>query len=206
MDLLAFAKGPALHWALVIMVFGFFWRLSQFLFDPSSRDLYWAHKQFGLPAARREIDSYVMHAGVFIVVFGFTPHIVLIRDLTGPEWPGLPIGMIWFAGSLTVVVMIALLLYRLLVGRSSQSQPGSSNFDDYFSWMVVFAPMATGLLAYPHLGGASLGGPYAAVLAVHILSAELLMVWLPFGKLMHIAMMPVFRITVRAVQFLHARL
>jgi len=56
-----------------------------------------------------------------------------------------------------------------------------SNFDDYFSWFVTFAPLATGLLAFSHLAG----WPYERLLAFHLLSVELLLVWFPFGKLMH---------------------
>ena len=112
MDLLAFARGPALHWSLVIMVFGFCFRLSRFLLDRGSRDVYWARKPFTLPAGRRQIDSHLMHLGIFAVVFGFAPHIVLITDLTGLSWPGLPIGVIWFAGATTVVALVALMAYR----------------------------------------------------------------------------------------------
>jgi len=36
------------------------------------------------------------------------------------------------------------------------------------------------MMAYSHVGP-----PYQTMLAVHILSVELLLVWFPFGKLMH---------------------
>jgi hypothetical protein len=36
------------------------------------------------------------------------------------------------------------------------------------------------MLAYSHVGG-----PYPKLLATHLLSVELLLVWFPFGKLMH---------------------
>jgi nitrate reductase gamma subunit len=55
-----------------------------------------------------------------------------------------------------------------------------SNFDDYMSWFLTFTPLVTGMAAYTHFGG-----PYQLVLAVHILSVEALMIWFPFGKLMH---------------------
>jgi hypothetical protein len=63
-----------------------------------------------------------------------------------------------------------------------------SGFDDYFSWAVVLAPLATGMIAI-HQSYAP-GGPPAAPLdplplALHLLSVELLFVWLPFGKLAH---------------------
>jgi nitrate reductase gamma subunit len=55
-----------------------------------------------------------------------------------------------------------------------------SNFDDYFSWFVTITPIATGMLAYAHYGA-----PYPTLLGLHLLSVELLMLWFPFGKLMH---------------------
>jgi nitrate reductase gamma subunit len=65
-----------------------------------------------------------------------------------------------------------------------------SVFDDYFTWSAVFVAMLTGLLCYPHVGGAPAFGPYAMLLTAHLLAVELLMVWLPFGKLIHVAFMP----------------
>jgi nitrate reductase gamma subunit len=41
-------------------------------------------------------------------------------------------------------------------------------------------PLLTGMMAYSHVGP-----PYQTTLAMHILSVELLLVWFPFGKLMH---------------------
>ena len=55
-----------------------------------------------------------------------------------------------------------------------------SNFDDYFSWFVTMLPMVTGLIIPLRIGLR-----YEDLLAVHILSVVLLMVWLPFGKLGH---------------------
>jgi hypothetical protein len=55
-----------------------------------------------------------------------------------------------------------------------------SNFDDYFSGFVAILPVATGLLIPVRFGFR-----YEDLLAIHILSVALFMVWLPFGKLGH---------------------
>jgi nitrate reductase gamma subunit len=55
-----------------------------------------------------------------------------------------------------------------------------SRGQDYLSWLVTFLPMLTGYLAFHQ---ALL--PYKTMLALHILSVELLMVVFPFSKLMH---------------------
>ena len=55
-----------------------------------------------------------------------------------------------------------------------------SNFDDYFSWLMAILPIVTGLIIPLRLGVR-----YETLLAIHILSVALLMIWLPFGKLGH---------------------
>jgi nitrate reductase gamma subunit len=45
---------------------------------------------------------------------------------------------------------------------------------------VTFLPVLTGIVATTHLGAR-----YETLLALHILSVALLLIYLPFGKLMH---------------------
>jgi nitrate reductase gamma subunit len=52
-----------------------------------------------------------------------------------------------------------------------------SGFDDYFSWAIVVLPLATGMIAIQQ------SDPLP--LAIHLMSVELLFLWLPFGKLAH---------------------
>ena len=58
-----------------------------------------------------------------------------------------------------------------------------SNVDDYLSILVVLLPLISGVLAFAHVGAR-----YETLLALHLLSVELLMIWYPFGKLMHTIM------------------
>ncbi len=189
MNLLEFAEGPGLRWAMLVMVAGFCGRLVFSIIVRRDQDLYWAHKQFGIPGERWKLDSFLMHGALLVAVFGFAPHILLIRDLTGLQWPSLPIGVVWFAAATTVIAMLWLLAYRL----SERTRRELATVDDYFSWLLVFAAVVTGMLAFPHLGGGSIFGPYTMLLTAHLLSVELLMVYLPFGKLMHLILMPLFR-------------
>jgi len=53
-----------------------------------------------------------------------------------------------------------------------------SGFEDYLVWALTLAPILTGYLAYHRLLL-----PYDAMLGVHILSVELLLVVFPFTKL-----------------------
>ena len=55
-----------------------------------------------------------------------------------------------------------------------------STFEDWFTWAVTFLPVLTGWMAVQHLLL-----PYTTMLALHILSVEILLIVLPFSKLFH---------------------
>jgi len=186
MDALDFARGPGLHWALVIMVAGSFWRAADFALRRGERNLHWARKGLHVPNQRWQLDSYAMHGGLLIVMFGFAPHVLFIGALTGVQWPTLPIAIILVAAIVSLAAMVAVLVHRMMAREPSIF----SAFDDYFTWSAVFVAMLTGLICYPHVGGAPLVPPYAMLLTAHLLAVELLMIWLPFGKLIHVAFMP----------------
>lgn len=209
MDLLTFARGPALQWALVILVVGTVWRLAGILLlrrkpdytEPRSTHTWrgaaklivtrtWSKREFRASTAFGQTIGYVFHIGLAIVVFGFVPHILFIRSLTGLSWPGLPSSVVYVAGALTVAALVAALVRRL----SDPVMRLISNADDYFSWAITIAPVITGLLAAAHLGA-----PYQTLLAIHILSVCLLLAWLPFGKLMHVFLLFISRGTTGAL-------
>jgi len=193
MSVLNFARGPGLHWALVIMVAGSIWRAIDFAFRRRASDVYWARKGFHVPTRRWQIDSYGMHAGLLLVLFGFTPHILFIGALTGIAWPSLPTTLILAAAVISLGSMVAVLVHRMTTTEPSLF----TVFDDYFTWILVFTAMLTGLTCYPHVGGLALIKPYALLLAAHLLAVELLMIWLPFGKLIHVAFMPMLHAGIR---------
>ena len=195
MDLLEFARGPALQVAAYILVGGSIWRMVGIFMLKKKPDYSEPRKAGGIGAALKVIYSrsftappfrratlypkmlaYVMHIGLFMVVFLFVPHIVFFEGFLGFDWPGLPNNVIFFAGVATVVSGIALLVRRL----TDPVLKKISNFDDYFSWTVTILPVVTGLLIPVRMGIA-----YETLLSIHILSVALLMVWLPFGKLGH---------------------
>jgi len=201
MDPLDFARGPGLHAALVIMVAGFFWRGVDFALRRGEPNLHWARKGLHVPDRRWQIDSYAMHAGLLIVMFGVVPHILFISAITGLEWPSLPIAIVLAAAVISLASMIAVLIHRVRMPEPSIF----SAFDDYFTWSAVFVAMLTGLMCYPHLGGGPATAPYAVLLTAHLIAVEVLMIWLPFGKLIHVAFMPLIQAGV-AMRSLVARI
>ncbi len=209
MDLLSFARGPALYWSLAILIFGMLWRLTGILLQKRKPDFSeprstatwmgalklivirsWPHKEFASRTAFTVTVSYLFHIGLAIIVFGFLPHIVFLKDVFGISWPSLPNSVIYFAGALTIGALIAVMVRRLV----NPVLKLISNFDDYFSWFVTITPVFTGLLAAAHLGAR-----YETLLAIHILSIELLFIWFPFGKLMHATLVFVSRGTTGAL-------
>lgn len=195
MDLLSFARGPALQWSMTILAFGMAWRLTGILLKPQRRDLseprvasawrgawqmiarrMWPKPEFAAGSAMSTTLGYLFHVGLFVVFFLAAPHVLFVEDLLGISWPHLPNTVVTVAGAVTLAALLAMLVLRV----ASPVKRLLSNFDDYFSWFVTVAPVATGLAATAHVGGR-----YEDLLAWHILSAELLIAWLPFGKLMH---------------------
>jgi len=195
MDLLDFARGPALQVAAYIFVAGILWRLIGITMLKEKADFSEPRKPGGVAAALKVIYTrsftaapfkratlypkmlgYVLHIGFFVVIFLFVPHIVFFEGFLGFDWPGVPNNVIYLSGVATVVAGLALLVRRL----TNPVLKLISNFDDYFSWFVTMLPIVTGLIMPVRLGVR-----YETLLAIHILSVAVLMIWLPFGKLGH---------------------
>jgi nitrate reductase gamma subunit len=196
-ELLEFARGPALQFALTVFVAGIAFRIFSLLLMWRTRDSSEGstREKPVLVAAVREIirrlwpqaaykqrtlfaliNGYVMHIGLALCVFFLMPHILFLKDLFGLSWPGLPNNVIYAVGVITTVSMIAALIMRY----TNPAQRIISTFDDWFSWLVTFLPLVSGLVATSHLGAR-----YETLLALHILSVALFLIWIPFGKLMH---------------------
>ena len=200
MELLEFARGPGLAFSVGVLVFGLAWRLYAIFrrpvrpdhSEPRRRDL----AAGGLRAIFAKMlpprgvkirgaamaNAYAYHIGLALVVFGFAPHIAFIERHLGLSWPALPDAVFYIAAGVTVVGLLIALLRRLSDGVLRLL----SGFDDYFSWFVTMAPMLTGMALIP-------APAEPALLAIHLLSLELLLVWLPFGKLAHAALVFVSR-------------
>ena len=200
MSLLEFARGPALAFSVVVFALGLAWRLYRIWrrpvpvdhSEPRRRDLAAGGLRavFAkmLPPRGVEVrgaamaNAYAYHVGLALVAFGYAPHIAFIERHTGLAWPALPEPVFFVAAGITIVSLLIALLARL----TDPVLRLLSRFDDYFSWLVTMAPLLTGMALLP------LPAEPAAV-AIHLLSLELLLAWLPFGKLAHAALVFVSR-------------
>ena len=194
LQFLTWVRGPGLTIALTIFVVGVLWRLIEVFTLGRRRDVAPgrpAKGASGLHTVLRRslppdgmlkrapvayIAGYIFHIGLALVVFFFVPHIILVDELIGLSWPGLPSGVIDFVTVITMAAMLVLLADRL----ADPVKRFLSRFSDWFGWTVTFLPILTGWLAVQHLAL-----PYTTMLALHILSAEILLIVLPFSKLFH---------------------
>ncbi len=222
MDLLDFARGPALTTALLVFGLGTVWRLSRLLLRPRMRDLspprvgapspvigalsaivrsMWPRKAFGQAVQARAVNGYVFHLGLALVFFGYAPHIAFIQRLTGLAWPALPDLVMYIAAGATIVSMLLALASRM----TNPVLRKISIADDWISWTITFLPILTGMALISEPSAIVLARDhviYRAPLAAHLLTLELLLVWFPFGKLMH-AVLFIFSRGATGVRFSH---
>ena len=191
---LLWVRGPAFDVATIIMCAGIVVRLMEILLLGRKRNL--AEQRgselaggFGtilrrmLPDAgtfKRSsftvITGWVFHVGLFVVIFLFVPHILVFEEVTGLSWAGLPSNIVDAVTVVTIATLVAVLVYRLI----DPVQRMLSEFGDYLAWAVTILPLVTGWLAFHRVGAAP-----PMLVAIHILSVEVLMVLLPFTKLAH---------------------
>lgn len=200
MALLEFARGPGLAFAAFVFLFGLGWRLGGIFRRPARVDHSAPRRGDTVAGGLRAIfakmlpprtvkvrgvamaNAYAWHIALALVAFAFAPHIAFISRHTGIAWPALPDPVTYIATAVAIVGLLIALLARL----TDPVLRLLSSFDDYFSWLVTMAPLVTGMALLPM--------PAQPLwLAVHLLSLELLLVWLPFGKLAHAALVFVSR-------------
>jgi nitrate reductase gamma subunit len=195
MTLLDFARGPAMQIAIIIFVVGIFWRLVGVWALRQKKDLSearqkgawiggikglfvhaWPYKPFVPKVGTQYIVGYIIHLGLFIVLIFGTPHMLFFADIVNFTWWTLPGGVITAVAVITTLALFIALIKRL----TNPVQRLISNFDDYATWLLTTAPFVTGLMTkmnlWPH---------YETGLAIHLLSVWLLLIYFPFGKLMH---------------------
>lgn len=203
MDFLDWVRGPLLAAALFVFVAGVGWRIWALWRLPTSSPTAPARQPFGtadaLSASLRRmlphrgfhssatlvtINPYVFHLGLALVFFGYAPHIAFVQRLTGLHWPALPDLVMYLAAATTIVSLLMALLFRL----TDPVLQKISRADDHITWTLTLLPLFTGMgvVGEPSSTLLAHASPvYRDPLAIHLLSLELLLLWFPFGKLMH---------------------
>ena len=222
MDMLDWARGPLLTVAILVFVLGVAWRFFVLWRLPhasvasaparqafgtvdalkASLSKMVPHRGFHPSATLITVNPYVFHIGLALIFFAYAPHIAFIRRLTGLSWPALPDMVMYVAAAATIVSLIMALVFRL----TDPVLKKISRLDDMVTWAVTMLPVVTGMAVVGEQSTALLAyaSPlYRGPLALHLLSLELLLVWFPFGKLMHAFL--VFPNRMRLARFLGRR-
>ncbi len=193
-DWLLWARGPAFEIATVILVMGMIVRFIEILMLGRKENLaspkgsataggFRTMVARSIPAEGTLQRSpftimvgYIFHIGLFVVIFLLAPHILVFSSVIGLSWPALPTMIVDAVAVVTILALIAVLASRL----NNKVKRYLSSPMDYIVWGLTILPLITGYMAFHRIG---LSGPM--LLALHIMSVELLMIAFPFTKLSH---------------------
>jgi nitrate reductase gamma subunit len=131
--------------------------------------------------------SIVFHVGVIVTPLFLFGHIRLIESSTGISWPALPTDVANWLTLTTLAALFVLVAARL---AGSASRPLSRG-QDYVLPLILAVPFLTGyLIANPGINPL----PHNPTLLVHMLSAGVCFLIIPFTKLAHMALQPLTRL------------
>ena len=127
------------------------------------------------------IVSFLCHIGLLIVPLFLANHIVLWENLLKVDLPRLGAVAADYLTLFTVVCLFILLGFRIFSIRLRSM----SRKSDYFLLVLILIPFITGyMMLHPEFNPFS----WNFLMLVHLLSAELLFVMIPFTKLAHVVL------------------
>jgi nitrate reductase gamma subunit len=134
------------------------------------------------------VASFLFHVGAVVVPIFLAAHVALWHDALGISLPALGATAADVLTVMTVVCIFVLFGWRLTTPRARALTRAS----DYAILALVLAPFASGFLA-AHPGLNPL--PWSWMMLLHVLSAEALLVAIPFTKLAHVVLFPFDRLS-----------
>lgn len=121
------------------------------------------------------VVTFVFHLCLLITPIFLLSHVVMLDESLNIAWPTLPDGL---ADVMTLIV-IAGCIYYAVRRRVVPEVKFVTDYSDYVILGLVAAPFVTGFLAYHQWGS------YPVIMILHMLTAELLLIVLPFTRLAH---------------------
>lgn len=195
-DLLLWVKSQGFTISLIVFFIGTIARIVHFIIIGEKKDLskprntnlaigglgtvfrrFLPTSQWDKQTALVFISGYIFHIGFFVVLLLFVPHIEFFQAIINISWPGLPSGIVNMITAVTMLSLLIILFNRIV----NPVRRLLSDFQDYLIWVLTFIPLITGYMAYNHLFAES----YTLILAIHILSVEIMLVLFPFTRLSH---------------------
>jgi nitrate reductase gamma subunit len=199
-SILSFARGPFFQVALLVFVAGMLYRLVRILSLGWRADRVPARGSKAGGAAVSFLKGIVIwpfipwvkntfarnpliylagglfHLGLFVVIFLGAAHELVWKSLLGFGWPTLPLPIVDWLAAGAIVAMIALFINRL-VNPVLKLISGPA---EWANLLFVFLPMITGYMLTHHIGP-----PYQNMFAVHMLSVDVLLIWIPLSRISH---------------------
>jgi nitrate reductase gamma subunit len=212
---LSFARGPFFQVSLLIFIVGMSYRLFRIVFLGWSRDRVKPRgSKFGgvvksylkgllilpfFPWVKNTfnrnpliyIAGGLFHLALFVVVFLGTAHMLVWKDLLGFGWFTLKTPLVDLLAAIGIISLIMLLINRI-VNPVVKMISGPA---EYISWVLVFLPFITGYMMYHHIGS-----PYEKTFALHVLTVDVLLIWIPLSRISHF-MFYFFSRTIHGVEF-----
>ncbi len=127
--------------------------------------------------------SALFHVGLLTVPFFLIAHVLLWRASVGFAWPALPQRAADWLTLMVIATGVALLGVRL----ADRRMRALSRAQDYLWPLLLVIPFASGyLLSHAALSPAA----YPQLMFVHVYSAALIMLLMPFTKISHCVVAP----------------
>jgi nitrate reductase gamma subunit len=196
MDYYELVRGPFAWVALLIFILGSLYRILELwtrgkkeaaLYPLRSvkdavRSVLHGLIPFGVTYMRNQpvftVITFVFHICVVILPIFLLAHIVLWYESWEILWWNIPDRL---ADVMAILVMLSCLYFfvrrRVVPEVKRVTRPG-----DHIVLLIILLPFLTGFLAYHQWG------PYRSMLILHILSGEILLVSIPFSKMVHMLM------------------
>ena len=199
-EILRFFRGPFFKVALLVFVGGMTYRLIRVLLLGWPRDrvksrgsktvgvvksylkgflvlpfVPWVKRTFGRNALTY-IAGGLFHLALIGVVLFSTPHMLVWKSLLGFGWPTLPIPVTDWLAAIGIVSLVVLLINRLThpVLKLITKAPV------WLNWALVFLPFVTGYMMTHHIGFR-----YEVLYALHMITVDVLLIWIPFSRISH---------------------
>jgi hypothetical protein len=118
----------------------------------------------------------LFHLSLFVVLILGTAHMLVWKSLLGFGWPTLALPIVDWMAAVGIVAMLALLIHRI-VNPVMKLITGPA---EWANWSLVFLPMVTGYIMTHHLFF-----QYQVLFSLHMLSVDLLLIWIPFSRIAH---------------------
>jgi nitrate reductase gamma subunit len=198
---LEWARGPVFRGALAFMILGLIRHVAITIFEihrafrrAGDKTIPWSALAkatlrwlFPLSKAKNRLGysltTVSFHISILIVPLFLGGHILLWEGGIGFGWPAIPN----LLASILTIVAIATAAALVIERAAARSTRSLSRFQDYALPLLIAIPFVSGFLVmHPAINPVS----FQAMMFVHVMSANLLLILIPLTKLSHCVLLP----------------